>query len=129
MGRCYKICNYDISREFLAECYRDCNFAFTFFSERSRESMGLRSLSQDAGNFVLCGFLMMTIAVNRANQSYLYIDDVCSLGGLGSMLMNLSKNMLSITNIKNLKLTSLINQVLLHFGLKFDKGTKTQRCT
>lgn len=122
-----KICNYDISREFLAECYRDCNFAFTFFSERSRESMGLRSISQDAGNFVLCGFLMMTIAVNRANQSYLYIDDVCSLGGLGSMLMNLSKNMLAITNIKNLKLTSLDKPVgfYLHFGLKFDKGTKT----
>lgn len=126
-GGASKICNYDISKGFLAECYKDCNFAFTFFSERSRESMGMRSLSQGISNFVLCGFLMMTIAVDRRNHSYLYIDDVCSLGGLGSMLMNLSKNMLAITNIKNLKLTSLDKPVgfYLHFGLKFDKGSKT----
>lgn len=126
-GGASKICNYDISKPFLAECYKDCNFAFTFFSERTRESMGLRTIPQDSSNFVLCGFLMMTIAVDTKNQSYLYIDDVCSLGGLGSMLMNLSKNMLAITNIKNLKLTSLDKPIgfYLHFGLKFDKGNKT----
>lgn len=125
-GGASKICNYDITKGFLSECYRDCNFAFTFFSERQRESMGLRNLYENPSNFVLCGFLMMTIAVDIRNQSYLYVDDVCSLGGLGSMLMNLSKNMLAITNIKNLKLTSLDKPLgfYLHLGLKFDKGNK-----
>ena len=126
-GGASKISNYDIKNEFLAECSRDCNFAFTFFSERTRDSMGLRSIFQNPSNFVLCGFMMMTIAIDKKQNPYLYIDDVCSLGGLGSMLMNLSKNMLSITNIKNLKLTSLDKPVgfYLHFGFKFEKGSNT----
>lgn len=127
-GGASKICNYDISKGFLAECYRDCNFAFTFFSERKRKSLGLRNTGEDL-NLVLCGFIMMTIAVDKKNVPYLYIDDVCSLGGMGNMLMNLSKNMLNITNIKNLKLTSLDKPIgfYMHSDFVFEKGTKTHQ--
>ena len=127
-GGASKICNYDITHGFLAECYRDCNFAFTFFSERTRKSLGLRNTGEDL-NFVLCGFLMLTIAVDKKNVPYLYVDDVCSLGGMGNMLMNLSKNMLNITNIKNLKLTSLDKPIgfYMHSDFAFEKGSKTHQ--
>ena len=127
-GGASKICNYAITHGFLAECYRDCNFAFTFFSERTRKSLGLRNTGEDL-NFVLCGFLMLTIAVDKKNVPYLYVDDVCSLGGMGNMLMNLSKNMLNITNIKNLKLTSLDKPIgfYMHSDFAFEKGSKTHQ--
>ena len=127
-GGASKICGYDIEPSFLSECYRDCNFTFFFFSKRTRGSMGLRNnASRNSLNFVLCGFIMMTIAVNRKNEAYLYIDDVCSLGGLGKMIMDVSYNMLEITRINTLKLTSLDKPIgfYLHYGFKFDKGTKT----
>lgn len=128
-GGASKICGYDISPDFLSECYRDCNFSFAFFSKRTRGSMGLRNNASrnNSLNLVLCGFIMMTIAINRKNEVYLYIDDVCSLGGLGKMIMDVSYNMLNITRINTLKLTSLDKPIgfYLHYGFKFDKGTKT----
>ena len=123
-----KICGYDIEPSFLSECYRDCNFTFAFFSKRTRPSLSLRNnASRNSLNLVLCGFIMMTIAMSRQNEPYLYIDNVCSLGGLGKMLMDVAYNMLGITNIDELKLTSLDKPVgfYVHYGFEFDNGTKT----
>ena len=129
-GRLAKICNYELTHEFLLEGHENNSLNFYFFNTKKNERANAASKEavSHSVSTTLVGFCFVIIKKEgKTGYPYMYIDAICAKSGLGGKIIDLMKDLASKLKYPKIELTALDKPIAfyMHKGFGFVPGKNT----